>query len=160
MFKRSVFLLAMLACLTLNAAEEARVLNWQELIPKEETDLLRSEKPSAMEQMLGGRRAAVGVVATLNDTKVRVPGFVVPLESDEAGNLAEFFLVPYFGACIHVPPPPANQIIYVKVEEGFYLDNLWEPFWIEGVLTTKTFAADLGEAAYTIVAEKIEKYEY
>lgn len=145
----------------LYAAETARDLDWRELIPKDSaSDLVKRKPPKAMDALLSPTTEPVGIVKELDGQLVKVPGFVVPLESDEGGELTEFFLVPYYGACIHVPPPPANQIIYVKVQDTFFLENMMDPFWIEGVLSTKGFSADLGEAGYTIIAEKIEKYEY
>ena len=58
------------------------------------------------------------VVAELNGKRVRIGGYVVPLDF-EATTIKEFLLVPFVGACIHVPPPPANQIVYVKADKGF-----------------------------------------
>ena len=145
------------------AAEPARVLEWRELIPEDPSpDLLKRKRPAnALDGILStAPPEPAAIVETLNGERVRVPGFVVPLESDEGGELTEFFLVPYYGACIHVPPPPANQIIYVKVQDKFFLESMMDPFWIEGVISTQSFSADLGEAGYTIVADEIEKYEY
>jgi len=58
---------------------------------------------------------------------IRLPGFIVPLEFDDDMNISEFFLVPYFGACIHMPPPPPNQIIFVRYPQGLQLDALYTP---------------------------------
>ncbi len=158
------FLLA--TCLALGwstSADEVRQLAWKELIPSGVEATITQGKPakSALDSMLSSEvQPPAPVVESLNEQRVRVPGFVVPLESDEAGDLTEFFLVPYYGACIHVPPPPANQIIYVKVQEDFFLESMMDPYWVEGVLFVASFSADLGEAGYTLKAEKIEKYEF
>ena len=100
------------------------------------------------------------VVDSLHGQTVRIPGFVVPFDLSIGGDLEEFLLVPYFGACIHVPPPPPNQIVFVKLSEARAIDNIWDPFWVEGVLHTERYDNDLGSAAYTLQAVKIEPYEY
>jgi uncharacterized protein len=87
---------------------------------------------------------------------VRIPGFIVPLAFDDRRRTIEFFLVPYFGACLHLPPPPPNQIIYVNYEPGLELDLLYEPYWIEGVLRADSVANPVADAAYRITAANIE----
>ena len=57
-------------------------------------------------------------VAELDGLAVRIPGFIVPLDMDEEQRVTELFLVPYYGACLHMPPPPPNQMIYAKLERG------------------------------------------
>lgn len=58
------------------------------------------------------------VVKALDGQNIRLPGYIVPLEVSEEGRTTEFLLVPYFGACIHVPPPPSNQIVHVKAKSA------------------------------------------
>jgi hypothetical protein len=94
-----------------------------------------------------------------NNRDIRIPGFIVPLEYGDDQLITEFFLVPYFGACIHVPPPPPNQIIYVKYPKGLLIDALYDPFWIEGKLTTEIIANDLATSAYSLSAANIEPYK-
>ncbi|MEM7283417.1 MAG: DUF3299 domain-containing protein [Pseudomonadota bacterium] len=141
---------------------EVRQLSWTELVPpKSDFELTANAAQNGLDSMMSSAiRPPAPVVLGLDGVRVRVPGFVVPLESDEGGDLTEFFLVPYYGACIHVPPPPANQIIYVKVSDKFFLKSMMDPYWVEGVLTVSSFTTDLGEAGYTLGAERIEKYEY
>ncbi|MDE0489037.1 MAG: DUF3299 domain-containing protein, partial [Gammaproteobacteria bacterium] len=69
-------------------------------------------------------------------------------------------LVPYFGACIHYPPPPANQIVYITAEEPRDLESTWEPIWATGELKTEFRESDLAYSGYTMAAEAIEIYEY
>ena len=97
------------------------------------------------------------VVDALDGERVKLPGYVVPLDF-QAGTVQEFLLVPYFGACIHVPPPPANQIVFVKSDDGHPIEGLFEPVWVTGELTTDAFANELGDAGYTIEASHIEPY--
>jgi len=108
------------------------------------------------------------IVEALNDQLVRIPGYVLPLEMTGT-KVTEFLLVPYVGACIHVPPPPPNQIIYVKTEknEGYTSDKLYEPVWVTGVIAAKALVKDLFlvdgstgiNIGYTMQANKIEPYK-
>lgn len=91
--------------------------------------------------------------------RVRIPGFIVPLEYDIHQTITSFFLVPFFGACIHVPPPPPNQIIYASYERGIQLDVLYDAFYITGTLHTELITNDLATAAYTMVVDEITPYE-
>lgn len=93
-----------------------------------------------------------------NDRKVRIPAFIVPLEYDEAQKVTEFFLVPYFGACIHVPPPPPNQIIFAAYKPGLTLEALYDAFWISGTLQTTLTENDTATSAYSIDIDGIEPY--
>jgi hypothetical protein len=95
----------------------------------------------------------------LDGAKVRLPGFIVPLQTEGDGRVTEFFLVPYFGACIHVPPPPPNQIVLVRYGKGFPMQDLYAPIWIEGTLHTEKVSNDLADASYTFSADKVELYE-
>ncbi len=100
------------------------------------------------------------VVDSLNDVKVRIPGYVVPLDFSAASKHTEFLLVPYFGACLHTPPPPPNQIIFVKANPAVEITNIYDPFWIEGVMKTGEFNSNLGDSAYEVDLTLIKPYEY
>ncbi len=95
----------------------------------------------------------------LDRTRIRLPGFIVPLEFDDEMNISEFFLVPYFGACIHVPPPPPNQIIFVSYPQGLQLDELYTPFWVSGELKIETVENDTALAVYSMEAKEIVEYQ-
>lgn len=99
------------------------------------------------------------VVEDLDGVRVRLAGFVLPFEYAESGVIAEFLLVPYFGACIHTPPPPPNQIVYVTAERPMALGNQWDAIWATGVLRTISEANELGDAAYTLEIESWEEYD-
>ncbi len=90
---------------------------------------------------------------------IRLPGFIVPVEMNEQQLVTEFFLVPFFGACIHYPPPPPNQIIYVTSKEGVAQQNLYDPYWVEGTLTTTITENEVAVSAYSMAADNIELYE-
>jgi uncharacterized protein len=100
-------------------------------------------------------RAPAPVVDSLDGKRVRIGGYVVPLDF-EATSVKEFLLVPFVGACIHVPPPPANQIIYVKSDEGFGVKGSFDPVYVTGTLKVMATSTGLADAGYSIVADKIE----
>ena len=101
-----------------------------------------------------------------NGQRIRIPGFVVPLER-KGERVTEFLLVPYFGACIHVPPPPANQIIDVFADKPAANLRSMDAVWVVGVLETRRsepkIGADhrmgMGTAGYRMKAEHIEPYK-
>lgn len=94
-----------------------------------------------------------------NNKRIRIAGYIVPIEYDDNQVITEFFLVPYFGACIHVPPPPPNQLIYVKHPKGFTLPDLYTPFWVDGTVVIETQENELGLSAYSMRNVKLERYE-
>ena len=71
---------------------------------------------------------------SLNGKVVKIPGYLIPLHY-EAREIKEFMLVPYIGACIHVPPPPANQLVYVISDLPWENDFIWDPIWITGEIS-------------------------
>lgn len=99
------------------------------------------------------------VVKTFENQAIRIPGFIVPLEGSEGQKVNEFFIVPYFGACIHMPPPPPNQIIFVKLDQGIQLDSLYDPFWFEGTLAIDTTESAMGTSAYRLEQVNVRPYE-
>lgn len=94
-----------------------------------------------------------------NNQNIRIPGFVVPLEFDDQHVVTEFFLVPYYGACIHLPPPPPNQIILVRSEKGIYMETIYDPYWVEGTLFTDLNKNDLATSAYRMTADQVTLYQ-
>ena len=96
------------------------------------------------------------VVATdLAGQRVRLGGYVVALDFN-ATRVTEFLLVPFVGACVHVPPPPANQIVYVKYPKGLELQGQFDPVYVTGPLSIDFTPTGLADAGYAIVADKIE----
>jgi hypothetical protein len=164
-----------MACLTLvafgaSAAAPSRglqELEWRMLLPEKERDGFSAAPPAATHDYLGESSSIAALQSgsyeinpDLDGALVKVPGFVVPLSSNAAGEVNEFFLVPYFGACIHVPPPPPNQIIYVKMREGAQLRSIQDAQWVTGRLHAEVKSSSLGAAAYTLDGESMQPYEY
>ena len=168
-------LAATLVLVGISFADDVRELSWDDLIPDtgklEQPDvsgLQAAEKlfedddweEDSFEDMLTAPAYPTGVVEELDGIQAKLPGFMVPLELAEEGKIKEFLLVPYFGACIHYPPPPPNQVVYVVLDEPIEIESQWDPIWATGELKTKFRGSDLGSAGYTMVAQKIEEYEY
>ena len=90
---------------------------------------------------------------------VKIPGFVSPL--DQNGEMVgDFLLVPYFGSCIHSPPPPVNQTVLVNPQEGgsISMSKIRRPVWVVGELKVERSTTDLAEAAYRIENARLEEY--
>ena len=98
------------------------------------------------------------VVPELNNVAIRIPAFIVPLEFDDEQNITQFFLVPFFGACIHQPPPPPNQTIFAHYAKGFTLESIYDPLWVSGVMKTSTIENELATAAYSMEVHHLEMY--
>jgi hypothetical protein len=161
-------LIALLASAAAFAAEPtARTLEWTDLIPESARGEFSSAPPSAAHDYLGESGPAAlqqsvnaPVNTELDGKLVKIPGFIVPLDVAKDGTVSEFFLVPYFGACIHVPPPPPNQIVYVTSQKGIALDSIYEAYWITGTMKMQNKSTRLGAAAYSLAADKVEIYKY
>ena len=156
-------------------------IEWPDLMPPEVLAILLNppeyiaeiEDGSAEDQISSQMKSAVNqseedayqqaLVSTdvnenLDGALIRIPGFVVPLEFDEEQTISQFFLVPYFGACLHMPPPPPNQIILVNAPKGIQMSALYDPFWIEGQLSTNFQENDMATSAYAMQLQRIEPY--
>lgn len=159
-----LLLLGMLSLAVGTAHGEWRELDWLELMPEEDLRLLESlpevehegDGPVELpDEIMTGR-----VVPEMDGTRARIPGFVVPLKTvGSEQRIVEFFLVPYYGACIHVPPPPPNQIIHVTYKPGFTLQALYDPVWVRGTLRTEKVENDIASSSYTLVSEEVKPYE-
>lgn len=142
------------------SSEDVLQLDWIDLIPESERNMFDKQGMPAIDHsgdMM--QQSKLGSVRQeLNGSTVKVPGFVIPLEGDE-NMVTEFLLVPYFGACIHVPPPPPNQIIYVKFPKGAPVQELWDVIYVIGTLKTETISHELAETGYVIEGTAITEYD-
>jgi hypothetical protein len=94
----------------------------------------------------------------LDNRRVRIPGFAVPLDG-EKDKAREFLLVPYFGACIHAPAPPANQVIHVVVDKAVKTVKLSPALWISGTMRTVRSDTRMGASGYEMTVDKVEPYK-
>lgn len=152
-------------------SDAATELEWDALIPEEwqpdkimaqyNADELEDDDPRAQELMekLKALWKESPVVQDLDGKRVKLPGFVVPLDTD-GQKTGEFLLVPYYGACIHVPPPPANQTVHVVTgTDREYQGGLFDPVWVSGTLNVESSSSELAEAGYRLEATTVEPYE-
>lgn len=110
-------------------------------------------------------RRGAEVVDDLDGQVIRMPGYALPLELSEDGVM-EFLLVPYVGACIHSPPPPPNQMVFVTLREEYKMQSLYDPVWITGRLRTEPSSRSLSfvdgqsqvSTGYALDAITIEPY--
>lgn len=153
---RLILLTLSLLWFTASLSAEPMELYWEDLVPK---DFVLPDAPEVKHNdPMAQMNPKAPVIGELNGKEVKIPGFVVPLEGDDE-TLTEFLLVPYFGACIHVPPPPSNQIIYVKFEKGVPVDNLYDAVWITGKLSTESWEGDIASVGYSMAGVSVEPFE-
>lgn len=166
----------LLGCLVLPAA--GAELEWDDLVPEgwqpdavynrvleevygdEPVEDLDDEDRKAMQLMDAIDRAwrAAPLKASLDNMQVALPGFGVPLDGD-AEFVREFLLVPYFGACIHSPPPPRNQIVLVRMKgKGVPLAVAFDAMWVEGTLKVSSEDTEFGTAGYVLEGVSARAY--
>lgn len=152
------------------ASKEFKEVSWEALVPKHwdpaklfkglDMDKLDDSDPRAMEALEKLRKAWDEAPAepSLNGARIRIPGFVVPLDAQK-GQLKEFLLVPYFGACIHTPPPPANQIIHVVSAKPLKNVQIMDAVWVNGTLGISRTETEFGASGYQMKAEAVMPYK-
>ena len=141
---------------------------WEDLLPPGEDEIYAAQYASLFS--MGIEEGSPGDIATqigtfntvgiLDGHKIRIPGFTVPFEFGRDAKVNEFLLVPYYGACLHQPPPPPNQTVLVKTDKPIKLRDLAQAVWIEGYIATESSFTDLANSAYTITMTDLEVYEY
>jgi hypothetical protein len=168
---RRCLLLSLVLVSTLARAELPET-DWLELMPAADQKALEQmpeidhDSPEAQGTFTekGGMKQSKGLPAVMYSTKtvpamngrdIRIGGYPVPLEADARGNSTLFFLVPYPGACIHVPPPPPNQLILVRYPKGLKLADIYTPLWVTGKVQVEKISNDLADAAYALDAQKV-----
>ncbi|SFB77108.1 DUF3299 domain-containing protein [Tropicimonas isoalkanivorans] len=143
------------------ASEEVVDLEWSDLVPKGETSLpaeLQGLVQHDQGALMSQQPQSSGVRTDWNGRTVRLPGYMVPLDFDGTGVTA-FILVPYVGACVHVPPPPANQLVLVTTERPYETDGLFEPVTVTGMFGTAAASTELADVGYALSADNIETYK-
>lgn len=149
-----ILLLLVFCPLALGLSGEPMELYWEDLVPDDyEMPPVSMAHTGSMAQVAPN----APLIESLNGQYAKIPGFVVPLEGD-ANAITEFLLVPYFGACVHVPPPPSNQIVYVKFDKGIPITNLYDAIWVTGKLSTKGWKGDIASVGYTMSGESISPF--
>lgn len=147
--------------------QNARAISWQSLLPVYDTGAADASAPVPFEPDTFSRYSDAQYQSFIEsiDTNpehlgklVRIPGYIVPIALAEDRYITGFFLVPYFGACVHFPPPPANQMIYVQVAHDFPLPNVYNAYLVEGVLRGDVFEDPRGTSAYFMDLYRVTEY--
>lgn len=148
---------------------QPRLITWEELVPKDwdpakdlkgiDLSKLDDTDPRANDLLMKLQEASNNAPTNpaMNGVEVKIPGFLVPLE-ENGGQVSEFLLVPYFGACIHTPPPPANQIIHVKTSNATKGLRAMDTIWVTGKLQTARNDSMMGVSGYHVNASSVTKY--
>jgi hypothetical protein len=152
-----------------SAPGPVRTIGWEQLIPAGwdpykdlkalNLDGLKDNDPRADDALKKMRKMwdNAPINPLLLGQNVRIPGFLVPLE-DVPGGMKEFLLVPYFGACVHSPPPPANQIVHVLLDKPNKRFRLMDVVWVTGLLTASKTDSHMGVAGYRIDGKSLTPY--
>ncbi|MFT4265790.1 MAG: DUF3299 domain-containing protein [Xenophilus sp.] len=147
---------------------QARQITWEELVPRDwdpskafkDIDLSRLDDadPRANELLLKMQEVSNNAPTNpeMDGQLVKLPGFIVPLEENK-GEVSEFLLVPYFGACIHTPPPPANQILHVRPRTPAKFRAM-DTVWVTGRLAAQRNDSMMGTSGYDMTADSVTKY--
>jgi len=144
-------------------ANTAREITWEELIPAgvpyaeiigegeldEQNDFWR---PLFDEN-------ATKFNPALDGAYIKMPGFILPIDLN-ADGVTSFVLVPYVGACIHTPPPPPNQLVFVTTQTPWPSEQLWDAVWVTGQMQNKSHTTDVAETGYALTADTMEIYEW
>ena len=139
------------------------VIDWLDLMPDAERKALEAgvwpEMDIEHDTMDGtGQFGSSATVASMHGRKVRIPGYVVPIDLDDQQRMRSFFLVPYYGACIHVPPPPPNQLISAELDAAIEVPSMWEAQWLTAELQISRVDADIASSSYRAVSAQIEPW--
>ena len=148
-------------------------IRWDDLVPKgwDPTKAFKDQGMTNLAMLNDGDPKAAALMAQLREawdnaptepqldgTRIKLPGYLVPLEEVAAGH-TEFLLVPYFGACIHTPPPPANQIVLVVPAKPAGGLRSMDTVWVSGVLKTTRNNSPMGTSGYRLEAALVERYK-
>ncbi|WP_236559678.1 DUF3299 domain-containing protein [Colwellia sp. 20A7] len=155
--------------------------DWLDLIPEDDLDALLNP-PDYLDEIVDGSEAdklndtfkneiekssndryqqalvSTRIKPVVNNAPIKIPAFIVPLGFDDEQKVTQFFMVPYYGACIHLPPPPPNQTIFVNYPKGLELESLYDAYWVSGIIKTSLVENETAIAAYSMDVHAIEFY--
>jgi hypothetical protein len=154
--------------------KDATELGWDSLIPD---DFVQPENPyismtpDEIDKLLDGSDESnakiekleaefnyAPVVPELDGIYVKIPTYITPLEFDGQTTASEFLLVPYVGACMHTPPPPANQVVFAESPEVMNIPDMYEPVWAIGTIYAETVQSNLAETGYRMDVKALLPY--
>lgn len=132
----------------------------EEIMKRYNFDALEEDDPKREQVLMSmeAEWASAPVNKLLDEKTISLDGFIVPTELD-GSQIKEFLLVPFLGACIHVPPPPSNQVVYVTMKDALDIEDIYMPYTITGTLTTDAISSQLAEAGYQLHGSSVKPYE-
>jgi len=151
---------ALAALPQLARADDVIDLKWTDLMPPGQPAIppvLHGRFGVNHENLSSEQPESMGVRTEWNGEIVRLPGFIIPIDYVGTGVIA-FILVPFVGACIHVPPPPANQLVFVTTNEPYESSGLFEAVNVTGLFDTASTTTQLADIAYALSADKVEPF--
>ena len=141
-----------------------QTIDWDDLLPAAERG--RSPPPPVkVHDYLGEdgppmtQSGSFAANRSLHGRLLRIPGFIVPLVSNRLPDVTEAFLVPYYGACIHVPPPPPNQLVYVLFGTPRRIATIYDAYWVTGIMQVARKSTRLATATYAMAGSRLEVYQ-
>lgn len=160
---RRRFLGGLAACVAAPGVARAQAvvdLSWSDLLPEGEFVLppeLLGPNDHDGPGLQSRQPVSSGARTEWNGQIVRLPGFIVPIDYSGTGVTA-FILVPYVGACVHVPPPPANQLVLVTTKRPYESSGLFEAVHVSGLFGTASISTMLADVGYALAADEITSY--
>lgn len=144
-------------------AASPRVIGWEDLIPPgvPYAEIIGEGEMDAVNDSWLPQfdENATRLNDALDGAYIKMPGYVLPVDISAAG-VARFILVPYVGACLHVPPPPANQLVFVSAKKPWASGTLWDPVWVTGRMHQELQRTSVADIGYALSADRIEDYEW
>jgi len=160
-----IILLLTLTISPLAHSDKYKEVSWDDLMPQDWVPSA-TEDPAFFEgETFDGtvvelpKTEFAPIVKTLDKQKLKLPGYMIPIKFDES-SVSEFLLVPYVGACIHTPPPPENQIVYVSLKKPMVTQDFWAPVWVSGTMKAQISMTKFATAGYHMTEATTEVYEY
>ena len=144
-------------------ARKATEITWDDLIPpgvpyseiigEGEIDMINDTWKPVFD------KNATKLNPKLNGAYIKMPGYIIPIDISSAG-VTSFVLVPYVGACIHTPPPPPNQLVFVTTVEPWPNDDLWDPVWVTGKMQHDFQDTEVAQTGYLLKADLMEVFKW
>lgn len=141
-------------------AEDYIDIDWKDLVPEGQSvipPMLQGLIDHDQAPLTSQQPISSGVRTDWNGQIVRLPGFIVPIDYSGTGVTA-FILVPFVGACVHVPPPPANQLVFVTTEKPYQSSGLFEAVNVIGMFGVSSMSTQLADISYALSADLIEPF--
>jgi hypothetical protein len=146
-------------------SDEYQEVSWDDLMPVDWLPSVPEDQGFFEGETLGGvivelpKTEFAPIVKALDKKNLKLPGYMIPIKFT-ASSVSEFLLVPYVGACVHTPPPPENQIVYVSLKKPLVTQDLWAPVWVSGTMKAQLSMTKYATAGYQMMEATTEVYEY